>query len=585
MKKIRLLLTILTISLLTLLAACSGSGDPISGSPDSSIPVIGLNTGGVSLDGCDIDRDDPDTVVSPGTSHLVTFTPIDGYEERQYTVQCSDGFWKTDGQISGPEITTMERSLEWVAPEYNCTVQFLFTPAEVEGDLRLGMMLVVSTDLHHSYAPPVPISRETTFVDPVSGLSGPAAAGELLVKLHDDAPITGVLNLRTAQDYSLLERVSASDSIFRLRFDETTDLVSVMSDLAQDERVETVEPNFLAYPVMLPDDPDYGKKHEFPTIDAELAWDITTGSSDVWVAVVDTGVDRDHPDLSANVVPGADFITGGDGIGGETPGDGADNNGDGIPDQNVGHGTHVAGIIGAMANNSVGACGIAPNTTILPLRIFPTNGDTGATFSSIIQAVEYASEQENVKVISMSIATSYQSSLLQSAINQAWIAGKVCVAAAANSDTNTMYYPAAHENCLAVAAINKSGEKASFSNYGTWVDISAPGTGIYSTCFDDIFAYMSGTSMATPLVSGCIALLFAQNPDLTNDQAVNFITTYTTDVYATNPEYIGLLGSGCVNPYLALNGMQHSQPVEVDDADSDGQDSNVGLEPGPSTQG
>jgi subtilisin family serine protease len=185
----------------------------------------------------------------------------------------------------------------------------------------------------------------------------------------------------------------------------------------------------------------------------------------------------------------------------------------------------------------------------------------------------------------MSIATSYESSLLQSAINEAWAAGKVIVAAAANSNTDTRYYPAAHNHVVSVAAINKSGTKASFSNYGDWVDVSAYGTGIYSSYFDDTYAYMSGTSMACPLVSGCFALLFAYDPTLTNELAVDVITTFASDVYTENPDYLGQLGSGIVNPYMALNGLAHSQPGDLDEADSDGSPSDIGLEPGPRTQG
>jgi subtilisin family serine protease len=190
-----------------------------------------------------------------------------------------------------------------------------------------------------------------------------------------------------------------------------------------------------------------------------------------------------------------------------------------------------------------------------------------------------------VRVISMSIGTTYESDLLQEAVDAAWDAGKVLVAAAANSNTDTMYYPAAHDNVVAVAAINKTGEKASFSNYGSWVDISAYGTGIYSTYYNDSYAYMSGTSMATPLVSGCFALLFSNDPGLTNEQAVAILEMYTDDVYEANPDFLGKLGSGLVNPYLALRGITYSQPGDVGDADSDGSASGYDLELGPHAQG
>jgi len=457
--------------------------------------------------------------------------------------------------------------------------------ADLDNSRILGLMLNVPDEYYMSMDPPAPYEGVATYSHPVTGEIVQAATGELLVKLAADQSLTEILSLRATQDYSILERLNGRDPVFRLKFDRSTDLESAWRDLARDPRVEVVEPNIIVDLALVPDDPDYEKKHEFPKIDAPSAWDMATGSRDVLVAVVDTGVDRDHPDLAENVVPGADFILGGDGLGGETPGDGVDNNQDGVIDQNVGHGTHVAGIIASQAFNGRGACGIAFNVRILPLRIFPTNGDTGATFSSIIEAVNYAAAEESVRIISMSIGTTYYSSLLQAAIDDAWTAGKVLVAAAANADSSSKYYPGAHNHVIAVAALNKSGVKASFSNYGDWVDISAYGTGIYSTYFNDTYAYMSGTSMACPLVSGCVALLFSYQPDLTNDLAVSIITSFTRDVYTDNPDYVGQLGSGIVNPDLALDGLEHSRPGDMNDADSDGSFSDVGIKPGPITSG
>jgi len=573
---------------LIILSACSGGTNPVtvnSGVTQDAPPVIGLQTAGIEIDSGN-NSDDWVVSVAPGTSHLVTVYPPSGYEDSEFEISCSSGSWVVDGELVGYYITTDEMMLEWAAPQETCEVQIIAKcPWETDDGIKMGIMINVSSRWYMNPRPPIPYNREMTIAHPLSGQSILAAEGELLVRLRDDAPLTDVLALSPTRDYTILERISQEDPVFRIRFDENEDISAAWQEISNDPRVDVVEPNYLAYPTLVPDDPDYGNKHEFPKIDATLAWDIATGSPEVWVATIDTGADRNHPDLAGNILPGADFILGGDGIGGETPGDGVDNNQDGMVDQNVGHGTHVAGIIAAQAFNGEGACGIAFNTKILPLRIFPTNGDTGATFSSIIEAVQYAANEPNVRVISMSIGTTYESSLLQSAVNQAWAAGKVLVAAAANSNTDDQYYPGAHNNVVAVAAINKSGEKASFSNYGTWVDISAYGTGIYSTYYDDTYAYMSGTSMACPLVSGCAALLFAYDPTLTNELCVDILTTFTDDVYTDNPEYTGQLGSGLVNPYLALEGLSHSQPGDLDDVASDGNQSTTGIEPGPGTQG
>lgn len=585
MNKLRATLTSLLILGLLAFSACGGT-NPVSSDvslqPDKP-EMLGVNTEGVIIDGVTFRLGQPRSV-APGSEHLVGLEPPPEYEAVPFTASCSGGSWVEDGKKVGYVVVTTDNSLIWIAPETPQQVQLLFVPADGTSGAVFGIVVSVTDDWHVNPIPNTPIVREAAFADPLSGDRIVAADGELLVKLAANVPLTELLNLRAAHDYQVLDRIDARDPVFRVRFDPEVDLIAAWTELSNDPRTEIVEPNYIAYPALVPDDPDYSKKHEFPKIDAEDAWDIATGSEDVLVAVIDTGADRDHPDLADNVVPGADFIVGGDGLGGETPGDGVDNNQDGIPDQNVGHGSHVAGIIAAQAFNGEGACGIAFNAKILPLRIFPTNGDTGATFSSIIEAINYAAEEEDVRVISMSIGTTYESPLLQAAINDAWDAGKVLVAAAANSNTSDRFYPAAHNHVVAVAALNKEGEKASFSNYGDWVDISAYGTGIYSTCFDDVYVYMSGTSMACPLVAGICALLFSSDSTLTNERCVDVLTSYVDDVYETNPDYDGQLGSGSANPYLALEGVAHSRPGDVDDGDSDGSVSDHGLILGPETQ-
>jgi len=585
MRRERIFLSLILFLIITVASSCAGGGDPLTGDLDQPelVPVVNLNTAGVSFDGMNSTVDGAWVTVPPGSSHIVEFNPPAQFASSEFNIKCSSGTWQVVGEAPSQVLVSADRMFEWLAPETSCDIQIIFTPSGSESELQMGIMVVVTPTWHMVPPEPAPIDRIATFTDPATGISTEAAAGELLVKLTPSAPLTSIYNLRSAQDTNLMERVSERQPLFRLRYSENTDLESLINEISRNPNVETVEPNFLAYPVAIPTDPDYYKKHEFPNMDAPLAWDIETGSPDVVVAVIDTGADRNHPDLGANVLPGADFITGGDGDGSETPGDGIDNNQDGMVDQNVGHGTHCAGIIASLANNGEGACGIAYDTKILPLRIFPTNGDTGATFSSIIQAVEYATNEPDVKVISMSIGTTYESALLQSAINDAWAAGKVIVAAACNSNTDNLHYPAAHNNVLSVAAINKSGEKASFSNYGTWVDVSAYGTGIYSTYFDDTYAYMSGTSMACPLVAGCVALLFSYDSNLSNDQAVDAISAFVDDVYELNPSYEGQLGSGMVNPYLALVGLDNSQPGDIGDADGGGDESGSGMELGPST--
>jgi subtilisin family serine protease len=587
MTNLKFLLLITLILLLSTLSACGESSNPLTGEISVGDPINGVsigNTGDLTFDGTTYGGiENPE--VAPGSSHFVTPNSPDASGPRVWNLSCSEGTWYSHGVNMGKDWVAEGSAFEWRAPSRPCRDQLILQPADSSGNSMRGVVIDVKENPFLVPVNPENIDRELAIVSPVSGKTVVAAAGEFLVKLSDAVPITEVLELRSAQDYQVLERISAREPVFRIKLDPGVDMLQAWNELRADPRIEFVEPNYIAYPAMVPDDPEYSQKFEFPKISAEQAWDLETGSADVWVAVVDTGVDRNHPDLANNVVPGVDFITGGDGLGGETPGDGIDNNQDGVVDGNVGHGSHVSGIIAAEAFNGEGACGVAPNVTILPLRIFPTNGDTGATFSSIIEAVGYATEQPNVRVISMSIGTTYESPLLQEAVNNAWDAGKVLVAAAANSNTDVPYYPGAHEHVVAVAALNKQGQKASFSNYGPWVDISAYGTGIYSTYFDDGYALMSGTSMACPLVSGCMALLFSFDPDLTNEQAVSALLGSTDDVDTANPDWVGMLGSGTVNPFKALQLVENSQPGEVDDGASDGSVSDTVLELGPHGQG
>jgi thermitase len=572
-------LALIFLIILTLASACGGA-DPVSSGASPDAGLIGkVNTDGVKFDGAQYTDRDTAFTAAPGSSHLVEIDPLADNFKFPYRATCTDGLFRVDGVNIGKRYTSSNKSLEWQAPDQPCTVQLMFESS----NYKLGVVVEVTTNIFKNASANVSYDKEVSFASPVTGKMVKAASGEFLVKLTPKTPITDILSLRKAQDYKVMERIRTADPVYRIKLDSGIDEAKAWQDLKADPRVAIVEPNYIVYPASVPADPHYSEKFEFPKIDAPQAWDMETGSPDVWVAVLDTGVDRNHPDLKNNVVPGADFIDGGDGLGGETPGDGLDNNEDGAIDQNIGHGTHVAGIIAAEANNGAGACGIAYNTHILPLRIFPANGDTGATFSSIIEAVDYAAVQDKVKVISMSIGTTYESSILQDAINGAWASGKVLVAAAANSNTDEKYFPAAHQNVVAVAALNKTGQKASFSNYGDWVDISSYGTGIYSTYFDDQYAYMSGTSMACPLVSGCFALLFSYKPDLTNADAVEYLTAYSNDVDKLNPGFEGKLGKGIVNPYLALSAISNSKPGEIGDGDSDGKTSDSELQLGPHT--
>lgn len=267
-------------------------------------------------------------------------------------------------------------------------------------------------------------------------------------------------------------------------------------------------------------------------VDAPEAWAYTTGSSNVIVAVVDTGVQTDHPDLAGKVLSGYNFIT----------------NSAGQTDDN-GHGTHCAGIIGAIGNNGRGVAGICWNVTILPCKFLDSTGN-GYT-SDAIEAINYAKDQ-GASVISCSWGGGSYSTALKSAIEAS---GALVVCAAGNDGINTDYspeYPSAYDssNIISVAATDWNDNLAYFSNYGkTSVDVGAPGYLIYSTLTGSTYTYKSGTSMATPMVSGIAALMKSANSSITVSQ----MKTVIMNTVDTRSSLSGTcITGGRVNAYQAV---------------------------------
>jgi subtilisin family serine protease len=271
-------------------------------------------------------------------------------------------------------------------------------------------------------------------------------------------------------------------------------------------------------------------------VGAQRAWGVSTGSSDVVVAVIDTGIDYTHPDLRANIWTNP----------GEIPGNGIDDDGNGYVDDmhginamygatsrgdpmdDNGHGTHVAGTIGAVGDNGRGVVGINHTVKLVGLKFLGASGS--GSLSDAITAIDYMIDLKNrganVRVVNNSWGGGGYAAALAEAIQRAEQAGIVFVAAAGNEGTDNDVEPSypgnfEFDNIVSVAAIDEEGNLASFSNYGaTTVDIAAPGVGIDSTYPGNRYARLSGTSMATPHVTGGLALLFASEPTLTWQEAL-----------------------------------------------------------------
>jgi subtilisin family serine protease len=340
---------------------------------------------------------------------------------------------------------------------------------------------------------------------------------------------------------------------------------AVLNALNRDSSVVYAEPDARAWATLSPNDPGWEQQWGPQKINAPLAWDVTLGSPDVVMAVMDSGIRLDHPDLSSRlwVNPG------------EVPDNRMDDDGNGKVDDlwgwrfyhdwngqtyvpaednhitdDFGHGTHAAGIAGAEINNSVGVAGIAGGSQLMTVKVLNQYGV--GWYSDIAQGIVYAVDN-GARIINLSLGGDSPSQMLQDAVNYAYAHGVLAVAAAGN-DGEAILYPAACDHVLAVAATDQNDVQPSFSNHGPQVDVAAPGVDIYST-WPWVGGYFtkSGTSMAAPHVAGVAALIWSARPDLTVEQATGIITATAKDVNgATFPGWDEHLGWGRIEAGRAV---------------------------------
>ncbi|NIK67551.1 MULTISPECIES: S8 family peptidase [unclassified Paenibacillus] len=285
-------------------------------------------------------------------------------------------------------------------------------------------------------------------------------------------------------------------------------------------KTEYVEPHYLyltnetagdSADIITPNDALYSQyQWNLPSIETEKGWGLSKGNDKVIVAILDTGVQADHPDLKGKLLNGTNIV---------------DSNA--APNDDVGHGTHVAGIIGATVNNGEGVAGISWYNKIMPVKVLDSSG-AGSTYS-VAQGIIWATDH-GAKVINMSLGNYAQAEFLHDAIKYAYDHDVVMVAASGNDNTDRPGYPAAYPEVFAVAATDAGKNKASFSNYGDYIDVAAPGDSIASTYPGSQYAALSGTSMASPHVAALAGLIRSINPDLNNEEVMDIMRKSAIDL-------------------------------------------------------
>jgi thermitase len=306
---------------------------------------------------------------------------------------------------------------------------------------------------------------------------------------------------------------------------------AIMESLKRTGLFEYVERDQYAHTAgEIPNDPGFVSQWHLAKIQSSQAWSVTTGSPSVVVAVIDTGVHGTHPDLESNLVPGWNFV--------KSNSDTSDL---------LGHGTAVAGVIAAASNNGIGVAGVSWQSRMMPLVVVDENDL--ASYSNIAEAIQYAADR-GIRLINISVGGSVQSSTLQSAVDYAWDKGALIFASAMNNGASDPYYPAACNHVMAVSATDSNDHLASFSNYGNWIAISAPGASILTTTNGGGYAYWFGTSFSSPIVAGVAALSLAVNPSLTNAELVTVLEKSADDI--GSPGYGVSFGWGRVNAFNAV---------------------------------
>lgn len=349
-----------------------------------------------------------------------------------------------------------------------------------------------------------------------------------------------------------------------LHYSSNVDPLYASAKLKELNYIEWAEPKYVRRLTFQPNDPYFSSEYNLGIIQADSAWNISQGDTNVVIGIVDTGVDWPHPDLYANIWHNWNWQNDtqyqGDSIGWDFGGDG--NGSAQTPDNNPiedapYHGTLVAGTADAVTNNGIGVAGIGFKCKIMAVKVTqknqidPSSGDPYVLYG--FDGIKYAADH-GARVINCSWGGGGYSNSEQEIIDYANSKGALIVAAAGNDGVNESFYPASYQHVLSVAATDQYDALAGFSNYGENIDVCAPGVGIYSTWqAGDSYTAGEGTSFSSPLAAGLAALVFSHFPNYTPDQVAEQIRVNCDNINSQNPGMQYLMGGGRINAYKALS--------------------------------
>lgn len=392
-----------------------------------------------------------------------------------------------------------------------------------------------------------PVVKNTICSVEDNTVTGDTQTDRVIVKFKDGVSVVKQKQINNKHAKGRSEKVDNGIYTIDTVTESESEVTNIVNVYNNDSSVEYAEPDYVAHAFSVtPNDSYYGRYQAgyLTTMGVQGAWETTKGSSDIVVAVLDTGVSSTHPDLAGRLVSGYDFV-----------------NNDSDPSDDNGHGTMVSGIIAANTNNGTGIAGADWNCKIMPVKVLDADGD--GYVSDMAEGITYAVDH-GANVINMSLGCESDSQTLQDAVNYAYEHNVLVVASTGNSN-NAVKYPAADEHVLAVGSVGSDKVRSSISCYGEQIDVVAVGDNVVSTYINgttNSYGLGSGTSFAAPYVTGLVSLMLSENSQLTPDEITTDIEETATDLGDSGwDQYYGYGLISYTSALNAVNNLDKEPPV------------------------